>query len=228
MAALLGTALLAAQVSAKEQQVLKTDKDRVNYAIGVNFIQNLKLQGVEIDPDLVIQGMRDAHSGGKLLLADDELGKAIRQYQVAVRQKRSHIASKTAEENRKAGEAFLAENAKKIGVKVLPSGLQYKVLKTGDGKKPGDADTVECHYRGTLINGAEFDSSYRNGKPSTFKMSEVIPGWREALKLMPAGSKWQLFVTSSRTGSVEQAPSSRTRRSSSRSSSSASNERRSS
>jgi len=186
--------LLAARVSAEEQQVLKTDRDKVNYSIGVNFINNIKLQGVEIDLDLVMQGMKDAHSGGKLLLSDDEIRKGISKYHVAARQKRSLTAARTAEENKKAGDAFLDENARKEGIKVLPSGLQYKVLTTGDGKKPGDTDTVECHYRGTLINGAEFDNSYRNGKSSTLKMSEVIPGWREALKLMPVGSKWQLFV----------------------------------
>jgi FKBP-type peptidyl-prolyl cis-trans isomerase FklB len=104
--------------------------------------------------------------------------------------------AKAAEDNRKAGESFLAENKKKEGVVTLPSGLQYKVLKAGDGKKPTDADTVECHYRGTLINGTEFDSSYLTGQPATFKIAGVIPGWREALKLMPVGSKWQLFVPS--------------------------------
>ncbi|HWR73002.1 MAG TPA: FKBP-type peptidyl-prolyl cis-trans isomerase [Nitrospirota bacterium] len=194
LTAILGTALLAVQVSAGEPPELKTDKDKVNYAIGVNFIGNIKRQGIDIDLDLVIQGMKDAHTGGKLLLTDDELRKAISKYQVAARQKRSQVGSKVAEESKKAGVAFLAENKKKEGIVALPSGLQYKVHKTGEGKKPTDADTVECHYRGTLINGAEFDSSYRSGKPATFKMSEVIPGWSEALKLMPVGSKWQLFI----------------------------------
>ena len=196
MTAALGTVLFAAQGYAAESRELKENKDKVNYAIGVNIIGNIKQQGIDIDLDLVIQGMKDAHSGGKLLLTDDELRKAISQYHVAARQKRSQVGSKVAEENKHAGEAFLAENAKMEGVVVLPSGLQYKILKTGDGKKPTDTDTVECQYRGTLINGAEFDSSYRTGKPATLKMSAVIPGWREALKLMPAGSKWQLFVPS--------------------------------
>lgn len=196
MTAALGTVLFAAQGYAAESRELKENKDKVNYAIGVNIIGNIKQQGIDIDLDLVIQGMKDAHSGGKLLLTDDELRKAISQYHVAARQKRSQVGSKVAEENKHAGEAFLAENAKMEGVVVLPSGLQYKILKAGDGKKPTDTDTVECQYRGTLINGAEFDSSYRTGKPATLKMSAVIPGWREALKLMPAGSKWQLFVPS--------------------------------
>jgi FKBP-type peptidyl-prolyl cis-trans isomerase len=193
---LLGLLLLAAQTHAGDQPLLKTDKDKVNYAIGVNIINSIKQQGVEIDLDLVIKGMKDAHSGGELLLGDEELRKAIEQYQVAVRQKRAQIMAKAAEDNKKAGEAFLAENKKKEGVVTLPSGLQYMILKTGDGKKPADADTVECHYRGTLIDGTEFDNTVRTGKPATVKVTAVIPGWREALKLMPTGSKWQLFIPS--------------------------------
>jgi FKBP-type peptidyl-prolyl cis-trans isomerase FklB len=99
-----------------------------------------------------------------------------------------------AADNKKEGDAFLAENMKKEGVMALPSGLQYKILKAGSGKMPTDADTVECNYRGTFINGTEFDSSYRTGKPATLKVKGVIPGWQEALKLMPVGSKWQLFI----------------------------------
>jgi FKBP-type peptidyl-prolyl cis-trans isomerase FklB len=160
------------------------------------MIGNIRQQGVEIDLDLVMQGMKDAYSGGKLLMTDEDLRNAISQYQVAVRQKRSMIMAKAAEDNKKSGESFLAENAKKEGVATLPSGLQYKVLKAGEGKKPTDADTVECHYRGALIDGTEFDSSHRTGKPGIFKVAEVIAGWREALKLMPVGSRWQIFVPS--------------------------------
>jgi FKBP-type peptidyl-prolyl cis-trans isomerase len=193
---MLGLLFFAAQTHAGAQSLLKTDKDKVNYAIGANIINSIRQQGVEIDLDLVIQGMKDASSGGKLLLGDEELRKAIEQYQVAVRQKRAQITAKAAEDNKKAGEAFLAESKKKEGVITLPSGLQYKVLKTGEGKKPTDADTVECQYRGTFIDGTEFDSSVRTGKPATVKVTAVMPGWREALKLMPTGSKWRLFVPS--------------------------------
>jgi len=194
LAVVLGAALLAAAVYAGEQPELKTDKDRVNYSIGVNIIGNFKLQGIDIDLDLVMKGMQDAHSGGKLLLTDEEIRVGVDKYLTAVKQKWSQMKVKTAEENKKAGEVFLAENKKKEGVVTLPSGLQYKVLKAGDGKKPTDADTVECNYRGTLINGTEFDSSYRAGKPASFKVSGVVPGWTEALKMMPVGSKWQLFI----------------------------------
>lgn len=194
---IVGLGLLAVQAAAGDATTLKTDKERVNYAIGVNIISNIRQQGVDIDLDLVLKGMQDAYSGAKLPLSDEELRKAIEQYHVAVRQKRGQMTARASEDNRKAGEAFLAENKKKEGVVTLPSGLQYKIIKAGDGRKPSDTDTVECNYRGTLLNGTEFDSSRRTGKPATFKVSGVIPGWREALKLMPVGSIWQLVVPSS-------------------------------
>jgi UDP-GlcNAc:undecaprenyl-phosphate/decaprenyl-phosphate GlcNAc-1-phosphate transferase len=181
---------------AEEPVVLKTQKEAVNYAIGVNMIANLKQQGIEIDLDLVMKGMRDAFSGGKLLMTDEELRKNISLYQVRVRQNWAKARPMAAEANKKEGEAFLAENKNKEGVVTLPSGLQYRILKAGDGNKPTDADSVECNYRGTLINGTEFDSSYHTGRPATFKVTGVIPGWTEAFKLMPAGSIWQLFVPS--------------------------------
>lgn len=187
---------LATQVFAEELTALKTERDKVNYAIGVNIIGNIKQQKVDIDLDLVIRGMKDAYSGSKLLLSDEEIRQGINQYQVAVRQKRTQTTTKAAGDNLKEGEEFLAANGKKEGVVTLPSGVQYKIIKTSDGKKPTDDDTVECHYRGSFINGKEFDSSYRTGKPAAFKVSGVIPGWREALKLMPVGSTWQLFVPS--------------------------------
>lgn len=192
--AFIGVMFLATQVFAEEPSALKTERDKVNYAIGVNIVGNIRQQGVDIDLDLVMQGMMDAYSGGKLLLSDEDIRKGIDQYQVAVRQKRSQVMTKAAADNRKEGEAFLAANGNKEGVVSLPSGLQYKIIKTGDGRKPTDDDTVECHYRGSFINGKEFDSSYRTGKPAALKVSGVIPGWREALKLMPVGSTWQLFV----------------------------------
>lgn len=194
---LLGFVVIATQVDAEETQVLKTQKDKVNYAIGVNLVGNIRQQGIEIDLDLVIKGMKDASSGGKLLLTDDELRKSISLYQTAVRQKQGAKTKLLATaESRKAGEKFLAENKKKEGVVNLPSGLQYKVLKAGDGKIPTDADTVVCNYRGTLINGTVIDSS-DSDKPATFKVKgELLSGLREALKLMPVGSRWQLFIPS--------------------------------
>ena len=180
----------------EKESLLKTERDKVNYAIGVNLIGNFKQQGVDIDLDLVMKGMKDAYSGGELLLSDGELRKSMMQYHAQVKQTQGKVRAEAGEANKKEGEAFLAENRNKEGVVTLPSGLQYRVIKAGDGKMPTDADTVECHYRGTLINGTQFDSSHDKGRPATFKVSGVIPGWREALKLMPVGSKWELFVPS--------------------------------
>lgn len=193
----LGIMLLTAQISAGEAPLLKTQRDKVNYAIGANMIGNFRQQGIEIDLDLVIQGMRDALAGGKLLLSEEEIRIAITQYQATARQKQAKARALAAEENRKEGEAFLDVNKKKDGVMTLPSGLQYKILRAGDGKRPTDENRVECNYRGTLINGTEFDSTYRTGKPSTFTVKDaIVPGMSEALKMMPAGSKWQLVIPS--------------------------------
>lgn len=190
----LGLGFLAAQASAEEAPVLKTQKDKMSYSIGAEAGKNFKRLGVEVNTDLLVKGLRDALSGEKLLMTDEELRGTVTAYQAEVRQKQAQAAQLAAENNKKAGDAFLAKNTTKEGIVTLPSGLQYKILKAGDGKMPTAADTVECHYRGTLINGTEFDSSYRRGQPATFKVTGVIPGWREALKLMPVGSKWQLFI----------------------------------
>ncbi len=141
-----------------------------------------------------MKAIKDVLSGEKLLMSEAELRSTMRTFQAELRQRQAVARTKAAEDNKKQGDAFLAENKTKEGVVTLPSGLQYKILKAGDGKTPTDADTVECHYRGTLINGTEFDSSHLTGKPATFKVTAVIPGWKEALKLMPVGSKWQLFI----------------------------------
>ncbi|MBI2883567.1 MAG: FKBP-type peptidyl-prolyl cis-trans isomerase [Candidatus Methylomirabilis oxyfera] len=191
-----GFSLLAAQASAEEAPVLKTEKDKMSYGIGVEVGRNFKRLGVEVDTDLVVKGLREALSGEKLLMTDEELRDTMTAYQAEVRQKQAQAARLAAENNKKAGEAFLADNKTKAGVVTLPSGLQYKILKAGNGKTPTETDTVECHYRGTLINGTEFDSSYRRGQPATLKVTGVIPGWREALKLMPVGSKWQIVIPS--------------------------------
>lgn len=179
-----------------DSPVLATQKDQVNYTIGVNLIGNFRKQGVDIDLNMVIKGMQDAFSGANLLLSDDELQKAMMLYQAEVRRKQGKSRSMTAATNRQEGEAFLAENREKEGVVTLPSGLQYRILKAGDGKQPTDTDTVTCHYQGTFINGTEFDSSHRKGRPATLKVNDVIPGWREALMRMPVGSTWQIFVPS--------------------------------
>lgn len=174
--------------------LLKTQEDEINYAIGVNLMGNFKQQGIDINLDLVIKGMRDAAAGGKLLLGQGLLQKSIILYQEKLMRVQSQARTAAAAQNKKEGEGFLAENKAKEGVVTLPSGLQYQILKPGEGKIPTDADTVECHYRGTLINGSEFGSSYQQGRPATFRVEGAIPGLKEALKLMPVGSKWKLFI----------------------------------
>ncbi|HWQ69489.1 MAG TPA: FKBP-type peptidyl-prolyl cis-trans isomerase [Patescibacteria group bacterium] len=190
----LGLGLLAAQASAEEASVLKTQQDKVSYSIGVEAGRNYKRMGVEVDADLLVKGLRDALSDEKLLMTDEEIRATMTAHQAELRQKQAQATRLAAENNKKAGEAFLAANKTKEGVVTLPSGLQYKILKAGNGKTPTETDTVECNYRGTLIDGTEFDSSYRRGQPAAFKVTGVIPGWKEALKLMPVGSKWQLVI----------------------------------
>jgi UDP-GlcNAc:undecaprenyl-phosphate/decaprenyl-phosphate GlcNAc-1-phosphate transferase len=190
----LGILFLAVPLCAGEPPVLKTQKEKVSYGIGVDMARNFKQQGIEFDANILMKGFKDQSSGGKLLMTEDDIRATLSAYQSEIMQKRAQAMKVAAEENKKIGDAFLAENKKKEGVVALPSGLQYKILKAGDGKKPTDADMVECNYRGILINGTEFDSSYRTGKPAIFKVTGVIPGWVEALKLMPRGSKWQLFI----------------------------------
>jgi FKBP-type peptidyl-prolyl cis-trans isomerase FklB len=176
------------------EDALKTPKEKLSYGIGADLGRNLKRLGVEIDADTLVKGLNDALSGVKPLMSDEEIGATLNALQEQIRRKQVQIAAAAADENKKAGEAFLAQNKGKDGVVTLPSGLQYKILKAGNGNKPTEKDTVECNYRGTLLNGNEFDSSYRRGQPATFGLTAVIPGWKEALQLMPVGSKWQLFI----------------------------------
>jgi FKBP-type peptidyl-prolyl cis-trans isomerase len=191
---ILAFGLLTAQASAAETLQLKTQKDKVSYMIGMEIAKNFKQMGVDIDVDIVVRGLKDGFVGEKLLMTEDDFRATKSAYMEELRKKQAVVMKAVAEENKKKGDAFLADNKKKEGVVTLPSGLQYKIIKAGFGKKPTENDTVECTYRGTLIDGKEFDSSYRTGKPATFKVSGVIAGWTEALKLMPVGSKWQLVI----------------------------------
>ncbi len=158
---------------------------------------NLKKQTVEFDPALVAQGVKDALLGGKTRLTEEQAKAVLTEVQNEVRKQQQEKAAAASASNKKEGEAFLAANKSKEGVVTLPSGLQYKILTAGTGPKPTASDTVVCNYRGTLINGTEFDSSYKRGQPATFGVGQVIKGWTEALQLMPTGSKWQLFIPSS-------------------------------
>ena len=176
---------------------LSAPKDKTSYALGMNLAENLKAQSVDIDPNMLLKGMKDVLSGGKTLLTTDEEHATLLELQSGLRKAQMEKMAKAGEKNKKEGEAFLAANKSKPGIVTLPSGLQYKVLHAGTGPKPTAADSVSCNYRGTLIDGTEFDSSYKRGEPTTFPVSGVIKGWTEALQLMPVGSKWQLFVPAS-------------------------------
>jgi FKBP-type peptidyl-prolyl cis-trans isomerase FklB len=175
---------------------LKTDKDKASYAIGMNIGQNLRKQSEVIDATVVQRGMKDALAGDKTLMTEEEAKAALMALQVSMRKKQEEQVQQMAETNKKDGDAFLAENKTKAGVVTLPSGLQYKILSEGTGPKPAATDSVICNYKGTLLDGTEFDSSAKHGGPATFPVSGVIKGWTEALQLMPVGSKWQLFVPS--------------------------------
>ena len=183
---------------------LKDQKDKVSYSIGMDIGRNIKRQNLELNVDALSAGIRDAIGGGKTALTDDEAREVMNAYRGEMQAKQQSMAKEQGEKNKKEGETFLAENQKKEGVKThtvkLPNGtnavLQYKVLTAGTGPKPSTNDTVITHYRGTLIDGTEFDSSYKRGEPATFPVTGVIKGWTEALLLMPVGSKWQLFIPS--------------------------------
>ena len=186
---------LAMTANAQQTTALQTDADKRSYAIGVQVAEGIKSQGVEVNPEMVAAGMRDALAGAKLQMTDDQIGAAITALQQDMQQKQQLARTAVLEKNKKDGDEFLAANAKKEGVVSLPSGLQYKIVTAGQGRKPTDDDTVICNYRGSLLDGKEFDSSYGRG-PATFGVKDVIPGFREAIKLMTVGSKWQVFVPS--------------------------------
>jgi FKBP-type peptidyl-prolyl cis-trans isomerase FklB len=163
----------------------------------VNIGTNFKNQAVDVDPDILAQGLKDGISGAKPLLTPQEVQEVMGSFEKEMMAKQEERKKTIGAKNQKEGEEFLAENKKKEGIQTLPSGMQYKVIKAGSGKKPTLTDTVTTHYRGTLIDGKEFDSSYRRGKPATFPVNGVIRGWTEALQLMEEGAKWQLFIPSS-------------------------------
>jgi FKBP-type peptidyl-prolyl cis-trans isomerase len=173
---------------------LTTPKQKASYAIGMNIGKGLKKDEVDVDGASLARGIRDAISGNKSLLTDEESKTALMALATEVRAKQQAKLDQVAAVNKKEGDAFLAANKAKDGVVALPSGLQYKVEKEGNGPKPTAADSVTCNYRGTLIDGKEFDSSYKRGQPLTIPVSGVIKGWTEAMQLMPVGSKWQLFI----------------------------------
>ncbi len=173
---------------------LNSKKDKVSYAIGADLGKKLKTANIDVDPAILTRAMKDTLTGAKSEMSDDEIRATLTDLSKDLQQKQAMVAKEASEKNRKAGEEFLAANKGKEGVVALPDGLQYKVLTAGNGPKPAPSDTVVCNYKGTLIDGKEFDSSYKRGQPATFPVSGVIKGWTEALQMMPVGSKWQLFI----------------------------------
>lgn len=170
----------------------ENQKDKISYIIGRDMAANLRKQGIEIEADPFIQGLKEVIAGKPSSLSQDEIQQAMTALQQGMGQKQSAQGT----DNKKAGETFLAENKKEEGVTTLPSGLQYQVLQEGSGKSPSKTDTVTTHYHGTLIDGTVFDSSYERGQPATFPVNGVIAGWTEALQLMKEGAKWRLFIPS--------------------------------
>lgn len=178
------------------QEAPKDKKDKVSYSIGADIGKNLKRSELDINPDMLAKGISDAISGNKSLMTDEEMTASLQELQGEMQAKMTAKAAEAASKNKEAGEKFLAENKTKEGVKTTASGLQYKVITEGKGEKPKATDTVSVHYSGKLIDGTEFDSSIKRGEPAEFPVNQVIPGWTEALQLMPVGSKWQLVIPS--------------------------------
>ena len=173
---------------------LTTKKDKVSYAIGADLGSKLKSSSIDVDPTVLTRALKDSLTGVKSAMTDDEIRSTLADLTKDLQAKQATLTKEKSDKNKKDGEAFLAANKSKEGVVALPSGMQYKIIKAGTGPKPTAADTVVCNYKGTLIDGKEFDSSYKRGQPATFPVGGVIKGWTEALQLMPVGSTWQLFI----------------------------------
>jgi FKBP-type peptidyl-prolyl cis-trans isomerase FklB len=176
---------------------LKTEKDKVSYSIGLDIGTTFKKQNMDINADMLVIGVRDALSGNKPAMTEEQVKETLTAFSKNMMEKQAEQAKEAAGKNAATGEKFLAENKTKEGVKTTPSGLQYKVITEGKGESPKATDTVVTHYKGTLINGTEFDSSYKRGEPASFPVNRVIKGWTEALQMMKPGSKYQLFVPAS-------------------------------
>ena len=193
---IVSSGLIACSQPSSDNVPLETLQQKASYSYGVDVAVRLKQQGVEIDASALNRGIADAYNGKELAMSDEERLQAKASFQEELRNALVKKQEAVKAENLAAGKAFLEENAKKEGVITTESGLQYNILTTGDGKQPTESDTVTTHYRGTLIDGREFDSSYKRNKPATFPVKGVIPGWTEALQLMHVGDKWQLFIPS--------------------------------
>ena len=196
LVAMLGIILFAGIVHAEGDIVLKSEKERLSYSIGLDIGNSLKSQSLDVDADILSKGINDVLSGNKPLLSEQEFRDTMTNFRKEMMAKQANRMKEAGENNSKTGEAFLAENKKKEGIVTLPSGLQYKVIKEGKGDTPGPEDEVTVNYKGSLIDGTEFDNSYKRGQPASFKVNGVITGWTEALQLMKTGAKWELYIPS--------------------------------
>jgi FKBP-type peptidyl-prolyl cis-trans isomerase FklB len=182
------------KVTEQKPELLPVDMNMVSYAIGARLGQNFKQQDIEIKIESFVRGLKDALTGGKLELTQQQIQQLMTSFSQQIMAKQQEKRKAEAAKNLAAGKAFLEANKSKEGVKVLPSGLQYKILREGTGKSPTAEDKVKTHYSGKLIDGAEFDSSYKRNEPAEFAVKGVIKGWTEALQLMKEGAKWELYI----------------------------------
>jgi FKBP-type peptidyl-prolyl cis-trans isomerase FklB len=187
--------LVMNQAWATDTTTLKNDKNKLSYSIGASIGKNLKNESTDVDLGLLIEGLKTSFAGEKVLLSDKEIHQVMNDYQMQLRQRATLNKQQATSENKKKGEAYLAGFKAQQGVQALPSGVLYKIIKTGDGKKPLESDMVEVNYRGTKINGSEFDAT-ESGHPASLKASALIAGWKQALSMMPVGSKWQIVIPS--------------------------------
>jgi FKBP-type peptidyl-prolyl cis-trans isomerase FklB len=185
----------SSQAWSADKTVIKTDKDRLSYSIGASIGRNLKAEKTDVDLNLLIKGLKTSIAGEKVLLSDQEIRQVMGDYQKELRLHAMLSKQQAAGENRKNGEAYLAEYKTQKGVQALANGILYKVIKEGNGKKPAESDTVEVNYRGALISGKEFDAT-RPGEPANLKLASLIAGWKQALTVMPVGSRWQIVIPS--------------------------------
>ena len=191
----LGAVFASSQAWSEEATELKTDKERLSYSIGASIGKNLKKEGTDVDTDILIKAIKAGLAGKKLAMPDREIQQVLGAYQNELRQHAKMTRQQASIDNKKKGDAYLADNKAKKGVVELPTGVQYKILKEGKGKKPSEFDMVQVYYRGTLIDGTEFDSTDPN-KPAKLKVSALIAGWKQVLTLMSVGSKWQIAIPS--------------------------------
>lgn len=194
-AAALVVGITGCQNTSEKQVNLETQTDKVSYSIGLNIGQNMKRDSIKINPEVLIRGIMDASlDSARHLMTEAQIQETMTAFQKEMQKKQQENARMAGEKNRAEGDAYLAANSKKPGVVTLPSGLQYRIITQGTGKKPSASSTVSTHYVGRLLNGFEFDSSVKRGQPATFPCNGVIKGWSEALQIMPVGSKWELVI----------------------------------